>query len=111
MGDSVKKPKTFTKPFVPQKDKDQKNPQKEWKGKEKLDEETRRELMRNKMFFNCRYLWVPRHRCMSKGQIHYIEVASDSEEEEIRPSPDSDSSSSEEEKAHEEGKYPRKPQP
>jgi hypothetical protein len=90
--------------------KDQKNPQKEWKGKEKLDEETRRELMRNKLCFNCIYVWVPRHRCMGKGQIHYIEVASDSEEEEIRPSPDSDSSSSEEEKAHE-GKHPRKQQP
>jgi hypothetical protein len=33
--------------------------------------------------------WVPGHRCMGKGQIHYIEVTSDSEEEEeIRPTPD-----------------------
>ena len=41
MGDSVMKPKTFSKPFVPQRDKDQKNPQREWKGKPKLDDDTR----------------------------------------------------------------------
>jgi len=35
------------------------------------------------------------HKCMGKGQIHYIEVASESEEEEeIRPTPNGDSSSS-----------------
>jgi hypothetical protein len=28
--------------------------QREWKGKEKLDDETRRELMRKKLCFNCR---------------------------------------------------------
>jgi hypothetical protein len=39
--------------------------------------------MRKKLCFNCRDLWVPGHRCLGKGQIHYIEVASDSEEEEI----------------------------
>jgi hypothetical protein len=39
--DSVPKTKTFSKPFVPQRDRD-KNPfQREWKGKEKLDDETR----------------------------------------------------------------------
>jgi hypothetical protein len=47
MGDSMLKPKPFTKPFVPQRDKDQKNPQGDWKGKPKLDDDTRRELMRN----------------------------------------------------------------
>jgi hypothetical protein len=36
MGDSVQKPKTFTKPFVPQKDKDQKNPQKNGRVKKNL---------------------------------------------------------------------------
>jgi hypothetical protein len=58
MGDSVLKPKTFTKPFVPQRDKDQRNPQREWKGKHKLDDDTRWELMRKKLFFSCRYPWV-----------------------------------------------------
>ena len=41
--------------------------------------------MRNNLFFNCRDPWVPGHKCMGKGEIHYIEVATnsvDSEEEE-----------------------------
>jgi hypothetical protein len=41
MEDSTLKPKIFTKPFVPQRDSDQKNPQREWKGKPKLDGDTR----------------------------------------------------------------------
>jgi hypothetical protein len=100
MGDSVLKPKTFTKPFVPQRDKDQKNPQRDWKGKPKLDDDTRRELMRKKLCFSCRDPWVPGHRCMGKGQIHYIEVESGSEEEdeEIGAQADSDS---EDEPTHE----------
>ena len=50
-----------------------------------MDDETRRELMRKKLFFRCRDPWVPGHKCMGKGEIHYIEVAPDnvdSEEEE-----------------------------
>jgi hypothetical protein len=85
MGDSTLKPKPVTKPFVPQRDRDQRNPQREWKGKPKLDDDTRRELMRKKLCFSCRDPWVPGHRCMGKGEIHYIEVATDSvdsEEEE-----------------------------
>jgi hypothetical protein len=85
LGDSVPKNKTLSKPFVPQKDQD-KNPfQREWKGKEKLDDETRRELMRKNLCFNCRDPWVLGHRCMGKGEIHYTEVVADtvdSEEEE-----------------------------
>jgi hypothetical protein len=46
LADSAPKTKPFTKPFVPQRDKDQKNPQREWKGKPKLDDDMRRELMR-----------------------------------------------------------------
>jgi hypothetical protein len=42
LADSVPKIKPFTKPFVPQRDRDQKNPQREWKGKPKLDDDTRR---------------------------------------------------------------------
>jgi hypothetical protein len=105
----VPKTKPFTKPFVPQRDKDQKNPQREWKGKPKLDDDTRRELMRKKLCFSCRDPWVPGHRCMGKGQIHYIEVESGSEEEDedIEAQTDSDS---ETETTHEPEQQPKKPQ-
>jgi hypothetical protein len=74
-----------------------------------LDDDTRRELMRKKLCFSCRDPWVPGHRCMGKGQIHYIEVESDSEEEEeIRSAIGSDS---EEEHAQEPEQPPKKPQP
>jgi hypothetical protein len=46
-----------------------------------LDDDTRREFMRKNFCFSCRDPWVPGHRCMGKGQIHYIEVESGSEEE------------------------------
>jgi hypothetical protein len=39
--DSVPKTKTFSKPFISQKDRDRKPFQREWKGKEKIDDETR----------------------------------------------------------------------
>jgi hypothetical protein len=109
LADSVPKTKPFTKPFVPQRDKDQKNPQREWKGKPKLDDDTRRELMRKKLCFSCRDPWVPGHRCMGKGQIHYIEVESGSEEEDedIEAPTDSDS---ETETTHEPEQQPKKPQ-
>ena len=81
MEDTALKPKLVTKPFVPQRDRDQKNPQREWKGKPKLDDDTRRELMRKKLCFSCRDPWVPGHRCMGKGQIHYIDMESGNEEE------------------------------
>jgi hypothetical protein len=58
LADSVPKTKTFSKPFVPQRDRDRKPFQREWKGKEKLDDETRRELMRKKLCFSCRDPWV-----------------------------------------------------
>jgi hypothetical protein len=74
MGDSTHKHKTFTKPFIPHRDKDQRHPQRDWEGKTKLDDETRRELMRKKICFTCRDPWVLGHKCMGKGQIHYIEV-------------------------------------
>jgi hypothetical protein len=50
-----------------------------------LDDETRREIMRKKLCFNYRDPWFLGHRCMGKGEIHYIEVETysvDSEEEE-----------------------------
>jgi hypothetical protein len=40
LADSMPKTKPFTKPFVPQRDKDQKNLLREWKGKPKLDDDT-----------------------------------------------------------------------
>jgi hypothetical protein len=100
LADSVPKTKPFSKPFIPQRDRDRKPFQREWKGKEKLDDEMRRELMRKKLCFTCKDPWVPGHRCMGKGKIHYIEVAAngvDSEEEH-----DSGSTSSKE-------KPPRRP--
>ena len=50
--------------------------------KKKVDEETRSELRRKKLCFTCREPWVPRHRCLGKGQVHYIEVASESDSDE-----------------------------
>jgi hypothetical protein len=109
LADSVPRTKPFTKPFVPQRDKDQKNLPREWKGKPKLDDDTRQELMRKKLCFSSRDPWVPGHRCMGKGQIHYIEVESGSEEEDedIHTSTESDS---ETETTHEPKKQPKKPQ-
>jgi hypothetical protein len=78
LADSMSKTKAFPKLFVPQSDRDRKPFQRERKGKEKLDDETRQELMRKKLCFSCRDPWVPGHRCMGKGEIHYIEVAADS---------------------------------
>jgi hypothetical protein len=105
----VLKTKPFTKPFVPQRDKDQKNPQRDWKGKPKLDDDTRRELMRKNLFFSCRYPWVLGYRCMGKGPIHYIEVESGSEkeDEDIEAQTDSDL---ETKTTHEPEKQPKKPQ-
>jgi hypothetical protein len=34
--------------------------------------------MRKNLCFTCTDPWVPGHRCMGKGEIHYIEVESDS---------------------------------
>jgi hypothetical protein len=49
LADSVPKTKNFSKPFVPQRDRDRKPFQREWKGKENLDDETRRDIMRKKL--------------------------------------------------------------
>ena len=40
MEDAVSKHKNFSKPFIPQRIKDQKPFQREWKGNDKLDDET-----------------------------------------------------------------------
>jgi hypothetical protein len=45
------------------------------------NEETQREIRRNRLFFSCKYLWEPGHRCMGIGKVHYIEVFSDEEDD------------------------------
>ena len=50
--------------------------------KKKVDEETRSELRRKKLCFTCREPWVPGHRCLGQGQVHFIEVASESDSNE-----------------------------
>jgi len=50
-------------------------------GKGKLDEATRRDLRSKQLCCTCRDPWQPRHRCLGKGKIHYVEVVYDSEEE------------------------------
>jgi hypothetical protein len=52
------------------------------RGKGRMDETTRRELRRKKLFFTCKEPWDPGNKCMGKGKAHYIEVISDDEEEE-----------------------------
>jgi hypothetical protein len=54
------------------------------KGKERMDEATRRELRRKQLCFTCKEPWEPGHKCMVKGKVHYIEVFFyDEEEDEI----------------------------
>ena len=52
--------------------------------------------MRKKICFNYINPWVPSHKCMGKGEIHYIEVVVDSVDNEEEEQ-DSESTSSEEE--------------
>jgi hypothetical protein len=57
--------------------------------------------MRKKLCFRCKDPWVLGHRCMGKGEIHYIEVAADNV--------GSGSTSLEEESTPAEEKPPRRP--
>ena len=52
------------------------------RGRGRVDENTRRELRRKQLCFTCKELWKSTHKCMGNGQVHYIEVTSDNEEEE-----------------------------
>ena len=38
-------------------------------------------MRRKKLCFTCQEPWVPRHRCAGKAKAHYIEVYSDSDED------------------------------
>lgn len=46
-----------------------------------LLEVSRRELRRRKLCFTCKESWQPGHRCLVKGQVHYIEVISNEDTE------------------------------
>jgi hypothetical protein len=73
----------------------------EWNGKETLDNDTRHGIMRKNLFFICKDLWVLGHRCMGKGEIHYIDIAIDNDEEEQNSQEhDSDSTSLEGDPLH-----------
>jgi hypothetical protein len=52
------------------------------KDRGRMDDNTRKELRRKQLFFTCKEPWNPSHKCMVHGQVHYIEVALDNEEEE-----------------------------
>jgi hypothetical protein len=52
------------------------------KGHGRMDDKTMRELRRKQLYFTCKEPWNPSHKCMGHGQVHYIEVTSDNEEEE-----------------------------
>jgi hypothetical protein len=102
MADTVPK-KAPVKPFIPQKGKETKPFQKPWTGKDRMDEETQKELRRKKLCFSCKEPWESGHRCMGKGKVHYIEVLSDEEddgEDETTHTQDSGQSSGEVEPPH-----------
>jgi hypothetical protein len=52
------------------------------RGRGRMDKNTRRELRRNKICYTCKEPWNPSHKCMGHGQVHYIEVTLDNEEDE-----------------------------
>jgi hypothetical protein len=51
------------------------------KGRVRIDDNTRRELRRKQLFFTCKEPWNPSHKCMGRGQVHYIDVTLENEEE------------------------------
>jgi hypothetical protein len=53
-----------------------------YRGRGMMDECTRRELRRKQLCFTCKEPWDPTHKCMGKGNDHYIEVFLEDEEEE-----------------------------
>jgi len=57
-------------------------PQRDWTGRNRMDDATRQDLRRKKLCFSCQEPWVPGHRCAGKAKAHYIEVFSDSGDDE-----------------------------
>jgi hypothetical protein len=51
------------------------------RGRGRLDENIIRELRRKPLCYTCKEPWDPSHKCMGRGQVHYIEVTSNNEEE------------------------------
>jgi hypothetical protein len=81
MADIIPK-ETPTTTFIPQKSQVMKPPQKTWIGKDRMDEETWRDIRCwKKSFYSCKEPWEVSHRCMEKGKIHYIEVLFDDEDD------------------------------
>jgi hypothetical protein len=52
------------------------------RGRGRMDENTRRELRRKQLCYTCKEPWNPSHNCMGHGQVHYIDLTSDNEEDE-----------------------------
>lgn len=82
MGDLVPKAKFPSKPIIPQRNKDKKPFQRDWIGKDKLDDETQGKLRRKKLCFTCKEPLEPGHKCWGKQKVHYIEVMSNIDDEE-----------------------------
>ena len=79
--DSIPKNKFPLKTNFLVRDKDRKPFQQDVPKKTWLDEDTKKDLRRKKLCFTCQEPWVPGHRCAGKVKAHYIEVYSDSDEE------------------------------
>ena len=82
MEDDTPKNTYMSKPCIPRKGKDKKSFQKRGSRNNKLDEENWKEFRRNKLFFSCKEPWKLGQQCVGKGKIHYIEVVSNSDEDE-----------------------------
>ena len=93
MQDAVPNNRFLPKFSIPQKGKEVKQQQQEPFSKGKLDDETRRDLRRRRLCFSCQEPWALGHRC-TKGKAHYIEVFSESGDEEEDPELDQGESQS-----------------
>lgn len=53
----------------------------------KKEEETKNDLRWKKLCFTCKKPWEPGHKCLGRGQVHYIEVISSEKNriEELEP--------------------------
>lgn len=110
MEDAIPKAKFPSNPLIPQKNRDKKSFQREWDGKDRLDDKTQNKLRRNKLYFTCKEPWEPGHKCLGKGKVHYIEVMSYiNNEEHTKPTRSSEPSNSKGEKSHEEAKGDERP--
>jgi hypothetical protein len=69
------------KPFIPQKGKEMNPFHKSRIGKDRMDEDTQRELRRKNLCFSCKEPWESGHQCMGKGKVHYIEVLFDEDDD------------------------------